>query len=77
MRLQYLRHVALIDAVRGRDNPAVPCLAENPGQPGHGHDATVDQAAQHHARPHGRQWARLEIRLEIPRPERTVTPCGF
>ena len=77
MRWQYRRHVALIDAVSDRDNPAVPCLAEDPGQPDHGHDATVDQAAQHHARPHGRQRARLEIRLEIPRPERTVMPCGF
>ncbi len=77
MRLRYRRHVALIDAVRGRDIPAVPGLEEDPGQPDHGHDAAVDQAAQHPARPHGRQRARLEIRLEIPRPERTVLPCEF
>jgi len=33
MRLQYLRHVALIDALRGRDNPALPGLVEDPVNP--------------------------------------------
>jgi len=64
MRLRYRRHVALIDAVRGRDNPALPCLAEDPGQPDHGHDAAVDQAAQHHAGPTDGSGRALKLGLK-------------
>lgn len=40
------RHVALIDVVRGRDNPAVRRLAEDIRQPDYRHHTAVNEAAQ-------------------------------